>query len=105
MLFSQDADDLLFAVPGLLDYRLTLMQNQVDRLDVEYMAGRDRHSIKQEIGRLLLQIPAIKDNLAERGLTVGTIRRVDGFGVSHTVKRTILDLRNTTHQGEPCSIS
>ncbi len=97
MLFSQAADDLLFTVPGLLDYRLTLERSRVDRLDVEFVACKDTQSTEKEIQRLLLQIPAIGQSLAERGLTLGTIRRVDGFGANHTVKRTILDLRNTTH--------
>ena len=38
LLYSQSLDDILFEVPGLLDYRATLDNYDVDRLTIEYIA-------------------------------------------------------------------
>ncbi len=94
-LHSQDLDDLLFQIPELLDYRVTLDRTEMDRLHVDFVAVRDRSGIADEIRHLLLRIPAIRDNLAGSKILIGRIRQVKGFAANHTVKRTVLDQRST----------
>jgi phenylacetate-coenzyme A ligase PaaK-like adenylate-forming protein len=93
-LLSQDVDDLLFQIPGLLDYRITLDRIGTDRLLVGFVAAPAMAGIEKEIRRMLLQVPAIHDSLANNELIIGMIHRVAGFAASHTVKRTILDQRS-----------
>jgi hypothetical protein len=95
LLLSQDLDDLLFQIPGLLDYRATLDRIGTDRLLVDFVAIPAMAGIEEEIRRMLLQAPAIKKSLANNELIIGLIRRVAGFTANHTVKRTILDQRST----------
>ncbi len=96
-LSSSDLDDLLYNIPGLIDYRIILDCDVVDRLHGEFVitAGGD-HTLTQ-IREKLLQLPAIGDSLADGRLTLAGLHRVSCFTVTHTLKRTILDLR---HQGE-----
>jgi uncharacterized radical SAM superfamily Fe-S cluster-containing enzyme/phenylacetate-coenzyme A ligase PaaK-like adenylate-forming protein len=97
ILCSRDLDDLLFAIPGLIDYRIILDRNDLDRLHGEFVATGDEASTLARIREKLLQLPAIGDSLANRRLALATLHLVTGFSANHTVKRTILDLR---HQGE-----
>jgi hypothetical protein len=94
-LLSQDLDDLLFQIPGLLDYRVTLDRIGTDRLFVDFVAIPAMDGIEEEIRRMLLHIPEIHGSLANYELIIGTIHRVAGFAANHTVKRTILDQRST----------
>jgi len=94
LLLSQDLDDRLFEIDGLLDYRLTLTRSTCEELQVEFLAANKADRIKEEIGQKLHRIPAVADNLADGKIAIGTIRRVAGFAPTHTVKRTILDQRN-----------
>lgn len=95
LLLSQDVDDQLYEIPGLLDYRISLERANPDRLLVDYVATAAAVNFEEEIRRMLLQIPAISDSCTNKKLLIGMIRRVNGFAATHTVKRTILDQRVT----------
>ncbi|MDP3479496.1 MAG: radical SAM protein [Desulfoprunum sp.] len=94
LLYSQDLDDLLFRIPGLLDYRVTMAQDGMDRLQVDFVAVPGKSPIEEEIRRMLLQLPAVRESFAGGKILIGMIRRVASFAATHTVKRTILDQRN-----------
>ncbi len=100
MLYSQDLDDELFHIPGLLDYRATLDDKRPARLQLEYIASPSDHQISAEIDRHLRQIPVIKVGLGKGTLTLGKIQQITEFEATHTVKRTILDLRNEGEYNE-----
>ncbi len=93
LLFSQDLDDLLFQLPGLLDYRVSLDRPSTDRLVLDFVALAEKSPGEEEIRRQLLRAAAIRDSLVEEQLVIGRIRQVTGFAASHTVKRTIVDQR------------
>lgn len=97
MLCSPDLDDLLYDIPGLVDYRIILDRDVVDRLHGEFVATGDAASTLAQVREKLLQHPAIGGSLATRRLALATLHLVTGFTATHTVKRTILDLRD---QGE-----
>lgn len=90
---SQDLDDWLFQIPGLLDYRTILDGPGTERLHVDFMAAAGMNGVGEAIHHMLLQVPAIRDNLAEGNFTVGEVRKVVSFEATHTLKRTILDQR------------
>ncbi len=93
LLSNQEVDDVLFAVDGLLDYRLTLVREETDCLLVDYIADEPSNRIEAEIGQGLKMIPAIRQGLAGGFVKIGVVRKVSGFAATHTVKRTILDQR------------
>jgi phenylacetate-CoA ligase len=100
---SQDLDDLLFATPGLIDYRLLLDHDGIDRLHGEFVftvagpAASPAH-----LRHVLEQHPAIAKALAAGALGINTLSRVNGFSPTHTVKRTIIDLRPQGEHYAPC---
>jgi 7,8-dihydro-6-hydroxymethylpterin dimethyltransferase len=102
-LYSQDLDDVLYAIPGLLDYRIILDSDGPERLHAEILATSAETAIVEHFRQKILLIPAIRDNVATGRLLLGTIRRVTGFAATHTVKRTILDLRSTGERYAACS--
>ncbi len=93
LLLSQDLDDVLFAIPGLLDYRVSLDHNGGDRLHVDFLALANLDCIAMEIRQRLLQVRAVTTCHKSGGLTLGDIRPVTSFTANHTVKRTLVDLR------------
>ena len=96
ILTSQAMDDLLFQVAGLLDYRLTLEHNGLDRLAIEYLAdSRDSRieTVERDMYRLLRNMPEISKLLESGDLLLENIQQVGRFAPTHTQKRTILDLR------------
>ena len=96
-LTSQALDDTLFEVDGLLDYRATLEKAVGrDRLGIEYLAGRGREVPHGDMERALLRIPAVAAAVGSGTLIFGPMNRVQAFSPSHTVKRTISDLRGST---------
>jgi hypothetical protein len=95
-LTSQDLDDTLFGVDGLLDYRATLdVENGVERLGIEILAGQGHDPLEDAIGRALRRVPAVAAVLELGTLALGPMRRVEAFSPSHTVKRTIFDQRGS----------
>jgi hypothetical protein len=95
-LTSQDLDDTLFGVDGLLDYRATLdVENGVERLGIEILAGQGHDPLEDAIGRALRGVPAVAAVLELGTLALGPMRRVEAFSPSHTVKRTIFDQRGS----------
>jgi phenylacetate-coenzyme A ligase PaaK-like adenylate-forming protein len=96
-LLSQDLDDWLYRISGLLDYRLTLERGEREQLQIDFIATPDKNDLNAEIRRMLLQVPAIRDSLADGNSVIGVVRQVESFAASHTLKRTILDRRQ---QGE-----
>ena len=96
-LFSQDLDDWLYRISGLLDYRLTLERGEKEQLHVDFIADSGKKEVSTEIHRILLQVPVIRDNLTLGNAVIGLVRQVESFTATHTVKRTILDQRK---QGE-----
>ena len=93
---TQDLDDALFALDGLLDYRATLgHSNGCDLLGIEFLARPGHEHVDLKISQALAKIPAIASALAQGGLRLGPMLRVSSFSPSHTVKRTLLDQRGS----------
>lgn len=90
---SPCCDDLLFAIPGLLDYRAMVSDEEVSCLHIEYLAGVESRNIGEAIRGQLRRQPVIRKALTGGGLLIGDIRQVENFAGNHTMKRTILDLR------------
>ena len=94
---SQDLDDMLFAVEGLLDYRATLdMAGGRERLGIEFLAGQGHESLERRMEQALRRVPGVAAALEIGTLALGPMRRVQAFSPSHTVKRTIFDQRGST---------
>jgi phenylacetate-coenzyme A ligase PaaK-like adenylate-forming protein len=93
LLHGQDLDDRLFQIPGLLDYRALLDTAGTDRLTIDFVSTPDTNEVEKSIRRMLLQVPAIRDNLVKGNFTLGEARQVGSFAAIHTLKRTILDQR------------
>ncbi|ACU89649.1 DVU_1553 family AMP-dependent CoA ligase [Desulfomicrobium baculatum] len=93
---SQDLDDALFALDGLLDYRATLGHaNGCDLLGIEFLARPGHEHVDRELSLTLAKVPAIASALAQGGLRFGPMLRVSAFSPSHTVKRTLFDQRGS----------
>lgn len=92
-LSSRELDDLLFDIPDLLDYRITLEAASRDRLRLDYLAYGPAAGIDKRIVACLQAIPAIQRSCDAGLLSLGPIQRVPEMTAHHTVKRTILDLR------------
>lgn len=91
-LYSQELDDVLFRIWGLLDYRATIDRNEHDRLNIAYLATPAAGRIDGQIIDSLQQLPAVMEALFHDNLVLGEIQPVECFASRHTVKRTILDL-------------
>lgn len=95
-LTSQTLDEVLFALDGLLDYRATVgAAEDEERLGIEFLARPGHDQLERDIALALERIPSVAAGLG-RGLMLGPVRRVAVFSPSHTVKRTIADLRGST---------
>jgi phenylacetate-coenzyme A ligase PaaK-like adenylate-forming protein len=94
LLHSQDLDDILYTIPGLLDYRI-ILDGKESLLHGEIVTTARADCLIDDFRQKLLRLPAIHASLAAGNLRLGKIRRVHHFAPSHTVKRTILDLRRT----------
>jgi len=94
-LYSQDLDDVLFQIKGLLDYRATIDSQETDRLNIAYLAAPATNATATEITRQLMKVPAVAASLTRSDLRIGGIQQVEHFAATHTVKRTILDRRTT----------
>jgi uncharacterized radical SAM superfamily Fe-S cluster-containing enzyme/phenylacetate-coenzyme A ligase PaaK-like adenylate-forming protein len=103
-LCSPDLDDLLYHIPGLIDYRIILDRDVVDRLHGEFVITAGGDDTLTQIREKLLQLPAIGDSLADGRLTMAGLNRVSSFTVTHTIKRTILDLRQQGEKYAPRSL-
>jgi phenylacetate-coenzyme A ligase PaaK-like adenylate-forming protein len=95
-LTSQDLDDRLFAVNGLLDYRATVQgQRGAERLVLEFLSLSGHGPHLRDVESALLQVPAVAAAVGLGTLSLGALQRVDAFSPSHTVKRTIADQRGS----------
>jgi phenylacetate-coenzyme A ligase PaaK-like adenylate-forming protein len=106
LLYSQDIDEYLFEVPGLLDYRVLLATAEttgVDRLELELQALPGSGRIADELVLSLGRVPAIRTSLADATLELGGVRQVAAFAAVHTQKRTIVDQRTQGETHAPCS--
>jgi phenylacetate-coenzyme A ligase PaaK-like adenylate-forming protein len=92
VLCSQELDDVLFQIPGLLDYRVTLDNSGVDSLNFEYISSRG-DTVGQEMRQLLSDISDIAQLIGSKKLLLEKIQQVESFAQAHTLKRTILDIR------------
>lgn len=93
LLHHQSLDDILFQVPGLLDYRATLDHKGVDRLAIEYISSSGDRRIAETMHQLITNISEISGAEEMGMLHVDNFTHVKRFAPSHTLKRTILDLR------------
>lgn len=95
-LTSQTLDEVLFALDGLLDYRATVdAAEDGERLGIEFLARPGHDQLERDIAQAVKRIPAVVAGLGH-GFFLGPMRRVSAFSPSHTVKRTIADLRGST---------
>ena len=94
-LFSQELDECFFAIPGLLDFRASLSQDcsGKDILTIEYMPTLRSSDCRREICSKVVEINSVMRELDNGTLAIAPPVRVDRFLDSHTVKRTIMDLR------------
>lgn len=92
VLCSQDLDDMLFQISGLLDYRVTLAGGGVERLAFEYISAKG-DTVGQEMNRLLRTVPEIAVLIETGRLLLEKFQKVESFAPTHTLKRTILDIR------------
>ncbi len=92
-LFSQDLDDALFTIAGLLDFRANLIPGEPDRLQLEYLKGRGYPDLESPIRRALLGIAAVRIAVEKGRLMIWGIHAVQNFPASHTLKRSIMDRR------------
>lgn len=90
---SQYLDDILYQVVGLVDYRVTLSRGDVERLDLEYIADSGAKEVGREIDQLLRMLPEIAPMLGAKDSLPKNMQQVERFASTHTLKRTILDLR------------
>ncbi len=86
-LYSQDLDDHLYTIPGLLDYRIIVDGEEPERLHAEILATSAGTVIVEHFRQKILLIPAIRDSVATGRLLLGTI----------------LDLRSTGERYAACS--
>jgi len=93
LLYNQTLDDVLFQVPGLLDYRATLTHKGVDRLAIEYIASSDGRRVGDTMRQFISTIPELSGAEEMGMLHIDNFIHVESFTPSHTFKRTILDLR------------
>lgn len=93
VLCSQELDDILFEVSGLLDYRATLDNNEIDMLSFEFIASKG-DIVGREMSRKLRDVPNIARLIDSGKLLLDTIQQVESFAPTHTLKRTILDIRD-----------
>ena len=93
LLHHQSLDDILFQVSGLLDYRATLEHKGVDRLAIEYISSSGDRRIAETMHQLISTISEISGAEEMGMLHVNDFTNVKRFAPSHTLKRTILDLR------------
>lgn len=91
-LFSQDLDEALFAIATVSDFRATLAPGAPEKLAIEYMAGSG-YPADEDILQALRTLPVIRQATREGRLEIGAIQQVSSFTASHTVKRSIRDLR------------
>jgi len=92
ILFSQDLDDALFGIEGLLDFRARLESGRPESIHIEYLARRE-YAAGNEIRKSLFNIPAVLDAVKDGQLIIGDIGQIPKFSASHTMKRSILDRR------------
>jgi phenylacetate-CoA ligase len=91
LLYSQDIDDCLFQIPGLLDYRIRLDHSHGDRLHLDFLAVAGERRLTEDLLQRIRKIPAICDSLACGDLVLGVFQQVERFAAIHTLKRTIID--------------
>lgn len=92
VLCSQELDDVLFQISGLLDYRVTLSNNGADSLNFEFIALKG-DTVGQEMRQLLKGILEIAQLIGSGKLLLEKFQQVESFAPMHTLKRTILDIR------------
>lgn len=90
---SQELDDTLFLVPGLLDYRAVLTRNARERLDIEFLSRTDDCAVRKRMEQVLVDMDAINSALKTGRFELGSVQAVSAFSPSHTIKRTIVDHR------------
>ena len=97
MLHSQDVDDQIFTIPGILDYRATLEPGPPDILKIEFTTHRlqdsGTHIPIEKIAGSLHHIPVVKKSVKDNLLNIRITRQDNPFQPDHTAKHTILDLR------------
>ncbi|NLW80124.1 MAG: phenylacetate--CoA ligase [Desulfovibrionales bacterium] len=94
---SRELDDSLFDLDGLVDYRASLWSaGGRDHLDIEFQAGSGHEHLERDLGLALRRVPGVAAALQLGTLILGSMRRVDSFSPSHTLKRTIFDQRRST---------
>ena len=103
LLHSQDMDDYLFLVPGLLDYRVRLDRGSVDQLHIDYQAVPGFVNIVGDLMTRTAKVPAIRENLTSGKLAFGMFQQVDAFAAIHTLKRTLIDQRTAGELYAVCS--
>ena len=99
-----DLDDVLFPIPGLLDYQAVLTDgNDLDRLDIVVRAGDcECEAILDAVYRGLTESEVLRTAIHEGSISVGSVTFAsNGWVSTGTAKRSILDHRNTAPKTTP----
>ena len=92
-----ELDDVLFPVPGLLDYQAILTAgNNQDRLDIVVRAGACEHeAFLDAVYRALTQSEAVRKAIHDGSIAVGSVEfATERWDISGTSKRSIHDQRS-----------
>ncbi len=92
-LYTQQIDDALFAIDGLIDYRMVIEGGDAAIIKIEYLASESACDTAEKVTAKLRAVPAVRQAVKSGSLIIGEVAAVGGFAPGHTVKRMILDLR------------
>ncbi len=99
-----DLDDVLFTVPGLLDYQAILTDgNNQDRLDIVVHAGAcDHEGFLDAVHRALTQSEAVRKAIHDGSIAVGSVEfATERWVTTGTSKRSMHDQRHTAANTTP----
>ncbi len=88
---SWELDDMLFSLPGLLDYRAVLEDD--GRLRFLFTALPQSRDMRRLMTEAVLQLPSIAAGVVSKSLTLGAFREVMEFPQDQRYKRIITDKR------------
>ncbi len=99
-----DLDDVLFTVPGLLDYQAILTDgNDQDRLDIVVRSGAgDHEAFLGAVHRALTESEAVRKAIRDGSIAVGSVEfATERWVTTGTSKRSIHDQRHTAANTTP----
>jgi phenylacetate-CoA ligase len=93
ILRQEELDEALFAIPGLMDFRVYLEWDAGDVLHTEYVTEGVGSGLGTKICRALAGVPQLARALAGGSLSLDRPEPVAALAASHTIKRIVMDQR------------